>query len=276
MISIQCPVIRNFCLLLSLSFCTTVKAEPIYKKPKNSEYRILSTDNFFSRHAEGWHWYSLRESNVRESPLRGSIVKKTEQNLPSPTEVIESQRKGLEQKLHTAIVTPTQENIVSYILAQRALMDQSQRFSETWQRVVMNTPSLDETLQHPVDQKARHVYYDEHHKTLQRKIKSLAQDYGLFFFFKKDCAYCHHFAPIVKHFAETYGWFVLPVSLDGGRLKEFPKAKRNNGIAERLQVSQVPALIALHVWTCRECQEVFFEFIHKSICHVSGLLKAYF
>ena len=29
-------------------------------------------------------------------------------------------------------------------------------------------------------------------------------------------------------------------------LPEFPHARRNNGIAERLQISHVPALIALH------------------------------
>ncbi len=34
--------------------------------------------------------------------------------------------------------------------------------------------------------------------------------------------------------------------MDGGTLSEFPNAKQNNGIAERLQIAHVPALIALH------------------------------
>ena len=41
-------------------------------------------------------------------------------------------------------------------------------------------------------------------------------------------------------------WSVLGISLDGGTLPEFPTAKQNNGIAERLQIGHVPALIALH------------------------------
>ena len=36
------------------------------------------------------------------------------------------------------------------------------------------------------------------------------------------------------------------MSLDGGRLPEFPNAKRDNGISKRLQIAHVPALIALH------------------------------
>ena len=135
---------------------------------------------------------------------------------------------------------------MAYIITQKALMDQSQRFSESWQRVIMTTPALDETLVHPVDQSARHVYYDEQAKAFSKHMKGLAQEYGLFFFFRKNCAYCHNFAPIVKRFAQKYGWSVLPISLDGGTLPEFPNARRDNGMAERLQITHVPALIALH------------------------------
>jgi len=112
--------------------------------------------------------------------------------------------------------------------------------------LTITTPSLDETLVHPVDQNARHLYYAAHHQDLEKQIKKLASEYGLFFFFRKNCAYCHHFAPIVKRFAQKYGWSVLPISLDGGTLPEFPNSKQNNGIAERLNIAHVPALIALH------------------------------
>ena len=126
------------------------------------------------------------------------------------------------------------------------VMDQSERFSKGWKEVVLRTPSLDETLIHPVDQNARHIYYQERHQDITKRIKALAQEYGLFFFFKGTCAYCHHFAPIVKDFAKKHGWSVLAVSLDGGTLPEFPGARRDNGMAAHLQVSHIPALIAFH------------------------------
>jgi len=196
---------------------------------------------FFDKHAEGWHWYQDSDQNPVSSDQKKSPL--------NPTGTIEDQRKKLEQKLHAAIIEPTRENIMSYILAQKMVMDQSQRFSESWKRVVMTTPSLDETLVHPVDQNARQVYYDEQNKDLQTHIKGLAQDYGLFFFFREKCPYCHAFAPIVKRFSQKYGWTVLGISMDGGTLPEFPNAKRDNGISRRLQIAHVPALIALHPTT---------------------------
>lgn len=211
----------------------------------SSKYRVKAQPSaFFERHAEGWHWYqdSLSESEVKKE----KTTQRKAAPPQTPTEAIEAQRKEIETKLHAAIVEPTRENLMAYIITQKALMDQSQRFSESWQRVVMTTPALDETLTHPVDQSARHVYYDEQAKAFSKHMKGLSQEYGLFFFFRQNCAYCHNFATIVKRFAQKYGWSVLPISLDGGTLPEFPNARRDNGMATRLQVGHVPALIALH------------------------------
>jgi conjugal transfer pilus assembly protein TraF len=90
------------------------------------------------------------------------------------------------------------------------------------------------------------VYYDEQAKAFSKHMKIFSQEYGLFFFFRQNCTYCHNFAPIVKRFSQKYGWSVLPISLDGGSLPEFPNARRDNGMAARLQITHVPALIALH------------------------------
>lgn len=204
---------------------------------------LAEESSFFQRKAEGWHWYQNQDSEIRKQ----ESGKKAEKNVSqTPSQQIETQRKKLETKLHAAIIEPTRENLIAYITAQKALMDQSQKFSDVWKQVVMTIPSLDETLQHPVDQNARHVYYASHRQQVEKQIKKLAQEYGLFFFFRKNCSYCHHFAPIVKRFAQKYGWSILPISLDGGTLPEFPNTKQNNGIAERLNITHVPALIALH------------------------------
>lgn len=203
------------------------------------EDKAPALPSFFERKAEGWHWYRDQESEIREQESGRKLTQ-------TPTQAIEKQRKNLETKLHAAIVEPTPENLMAYITAQKTLMDQSQRFSEMWKQVVMTTPSLDETLQHPVDQNAQHIYYAEKNKELTKRIKALAKEYGLFFFFKGKCPYCHDFAPIVKHFAKKHGWSVLSVSMDGGTVAEFPNARVNNGIATRLQVAHVPALIAFH------------------------------
>ncbi len=231
----RCASLTSIILCIFIIDISFLKAQPEAK----------SVPTFFEKRAEGWHWYedSLREDKIKENEKSENPANSSFQ---TPTQTIEVQRKNLERKLHAAIVEPIRENLIAYMIAQKALMDQSQRFSESWQRVVMTTPVLDETLVHPVDQSARHLYYDEQAKELSKRIKRLAQEYGLFFFFRNNCPYCHSFAPIVKRFAQKYGWSVLAISLDGGVLPEFPNARHDNGIATRLQISHSPALIALN------------------------------
>ena len=250
-------VLSSFSMLKAESSVSSLASQKdnFSVSPDSNPHEIKSLEakppSFFEKRAEGWHWYENRlRLNDRRTDKRAeeksSSGGSSSSSAPTPTEKIEAQRKALETKLHTAILEPSDENLITYILAQKALMDQSQRFSEVWKKVVLNTPSLDETLIHPVDQNARHIYYDEQRNKLSKKIQALASEYGLFFFFRKNCSYCHHFAPIVKRFADKYNWSVLGISLDGGLLSEFPHAKRDNGISARLGISHVPALIALH------------------------------
>jgi conjugal transfer pilus assembly protein TraF len=250
-ISNQWSVIRNVVVgkdyrpllfLLLIAESSWLNAEPTSQRSP----QVVAQISFFERHAEGWHWYQDRESEIRDQ----ESGEKTQQIVPqTPTQAIEAQRKALETKLHAAIIEPSRENITAYLFAQKALMDQSERFSEEWKKVVMTTPALDESLVHPVDQNARPLYYAEQRKDLEKRIKGLAQEYGLFFFFRQNCSYCHGFAPLVKRFSEKYGWSVLAISLDGSStsiLPEFPHAKRDNGIAKKLQITHVPALVAIH------------------------------
>lgn len=245
-LSIQKKIVRGlrlFCIASGILVMQKYNALTLEQNENLNNGWRLTPSSFFENHAEGWHWYQSQETGVRDQESGKKEEKKSSQ---TPTQVIEEQRKELETKLHAAILEPTQANLMSYITAQKALMDQSQRFSEMWKQVVMTTPSLDETLTHPVDQNAQHIYYGEKNKELAGRIKALSAEYGLFFFFKGKCPYCHHFAPIVKHFAQKHGWSVLGISMDGGTLAEFPNARLNNGIAIRLQVAHVPALIAFH------------------------------
>ena len=47
----------------------------------------------------------------------------------------------------------------------------------------------------------------------------------------------------MRFIQEHYGVTVLAISLDGGTLPDFPNAKMDNGMAETLGVTQVPAYV---------------------------------
>jgi conjugal transfer pilus assembly protein TraF len=140
-------------------------------------------------------------------------------------------REDAERKRALAIVKPTPENLKSYIVAQEALMDRASVFSDVWRRVIWANPELNYQLRNPSNNSAIQVRDVQRTRKEAETLASLTRDWGLFFFFRSDCPYCHRMAPTLKFLSEQYGIAVFPVSLDGGGLPEFPKPSRDNGMA---------------------------------------------
>ena len=153
--------------------------------------------------------------------------------------------KDLKAKLVLSIIEPTPENVKSYIVAQGAYMDKSSTFSDVWQRVVWQNPDVNYELKRPANNAAIKTY---NALNMQNEIKTVAQfskeDWGLFFFFRSDCPYCHRMAPMLKTFSETYGITIFPISEDGGGLPEYPNPQADTaGLSKQLELDVVPALI---------------------------------
>jgi len=212
-----------------------------------SLHQAIYADPFFQDHARGWHWYERQEQapGDREQDVLDS-VEKTNPSPQSPTELIKSYRKELESRLHRAWVYPTPQNLRAYQEIQQDLMNRSKVFATVWMQNVYQHPELDHTLVYPVNQQARHIQNDLEKQQAHQTIQDLSKSYGLFFFFSSDCPYCHQFAPIVKRFAQTYGWEVVAISVDGGSIAEFPNAQVDNGVFEAWNVKALPSLFAVN------------------------------
>lgn len=207
--------------------------------------------SFYNRKAEGWHWYEPQplktEQQKKEEDSKEKKVPNPEApKMPEgPLEQLEAFKQEIRYLKAKAMIEPTFENLKAYMEIQKEVMDRASAFSNQWLQVLYRTPHLDRTLEWPVSQVGRHAYLDEQRKTLERRIKDLSKTHGLFFFYSTGCAYCKHFAPIVKSFASKYGWNVIAISMDGGLLPEFPKATPNNGTAEALGIQSLPTLMAV-------------------------------
>jgi conjugal transfer pilus assembly protein TraF len=130
------------------------------------------------------------------------------------------------------------------------LVAQASTFADVAQRVARGTPALDPSLQgRPVNARALEVFESQQSSDRAQMVASLARDHVLIFFFRGDCPYCHAFAPTLDAFRARYGLKVLAISLDGGTLPGFADARRDNGIATTLQVSQVPAVFLAQPFT---------------------------
>lgn len=205
--------------------------------------------SFYADHERGWHWYEVQPIDT-ETEIKKEIENKEKtQAMPKPKtakEVVDAYKQELENRLAAAWVNPTPRNIQNYQEMQKDMMDRSKSFSDGWMQSIFANPALDHTIVSPVNQKARHVQLDLEKKETEEIIKSLSTDYGLFFFFSGDCDYCHEFAPIVKAFSQKYGWQVLPITLNGGKLEEFPNAQPDNGLFLQWNVQVLPALYAVN------------------------------
>lgn len=111
-------------------------------------------------------------------------------------------------------------------------------------RVTWATPSLDPDANgtRPMTPSATSLWDAEKARARRVKWAALSQTHGFIFFFKSDCPYCHRFAPALRHFSQKTGIVITPISLDGNGIPDFPDFLSDNGIANRLNVTQVPAL----------------------------------
>ena len=217
---------------------------------------------YYREHEEGWFWYRNPAEEpkpfipVPVAPPAAPPSSKVEPPNNDPLQRLARQKEDLERLQALAILEPTREHVSAYLEKHVALMEQSARFADAWQNVVWTTPEYDNTLRAPTGN-AAYIQADVQSEALDQRLSEAAQRYGLMFFFRGSCPHCHRFAPVLKAFAERYGFDILPVSLDGGALPEFPKPQSNVDAATALQVESVPAVYLIEPRTRTVAPAIF-------------------
>lgn len=177
----------------------------------------------------------------REKPRKPGAAAPT----VSATEQLAVISRQLDELRAKAILSPTSENVAAYIRYQRVQLDRASTFADSWQRTVWQDPSLDYTLQRPVNTLGKTAWLDQRKNDQQTTMATLSKRYGLFFFYSSDCAACSAFSPVVKAIQNEYNIQVLPVSMDGGPNPYFRNYVVNAGQYEKMGLSggTVPALV---------------------------------
>lgn len=159
--------------------------------------------------------------------------------------------KALDELRAKAILEPTTENVAAYIRYQREQLDRASTFADVWQRAIWQDPSLDYTLQRPVNTLGKNAWLEQRQSDQAATMAALSRRYGLFFFFSSSCGACEAFSPVLKGLSEQYNLSVLPVSMDGGPNATFRNYVVDHGQYQRmgLQGGQVPALVLFDTLT---------------------------
>ncbi len=199
--------------------------------------------SFYDDHERGWHWYETLQQEEEERLFKEKDAK-TEQ-YPATKELKKYQAE-LEEAKAKAVLHPTERNVLEYQQKQYEMIEKSGKFADVWMKNVYLNPNVDATLNSPIFAPAKRIHLGEQHQRRAQKIRQLSQEYGLFFFFKKQCPYCEEFAPIVKSFSEKYNWEVLAISEFGEKLPMFERNLQDNGLAETWGVNSYPSLFAVN------------------------------
>lgn len=227
------------------------------QEPHRQDDANTPTAPYWSDTWRGWHFYEDPEPDTNEPPAAP----------PKPTpqppaiqaarpitvpELIEFDRlqKAVESYRNIAIMRPTEANVRRYMELEAKVVARASYFADVAQRVAWATPELDPTLHgRPVNAKALEVFDRDQMASRSQSVAALAKDHVLFFFYRSDCAHCHAFAPTLAAFEARHGIKVVAISVDGGPMPGFADVRADNGIANTLKVTQVPAVFLAQPYT---------------------------
>ena len=204
---------------------------------------VVQAGNYYAEHEVGWFWYDDPKEVTVEHPMTP-----TPQST-DPNVIVNTAKQRINTALNQAIVSPTVENITKYIELQEAMGARAETISTVWQQALLKRPDLNYSLKHPTNNVALQVYHEEESRKKETAVAAFAKKTGLFFFYKSTCPYCQRFAPILKSFAARYGLTVIPVTMDGIPLPEFPDSRTDNGQSKQFQVTVTPSLFAVNPYT---------------------------
>ena len=204
----------------------------------------------------GFNWYPPDAPPKKEEPKKEEPKKEEEKKVEvKKAEVpkdIKKMKTVAEIKVEVnrlrdvAIMNPTQENMYAYLSANQYVMDKSAYFTDMWRRTVWQNPEIDYNVRSPQANFAQVALKDSKNMQSDALMARLSKTHGIVFFFRSDCEFCHMQAPIVRMLKDQYQIEVLPVSLDGRGIKEFPQVRPDNGISMVLSrgrgIDTVPAM----------------------------------
>jgi conjugal transfer pilus assembly protein TraF len=154
----------------------------------------------------------------------------------------EEMRRELKRREDQAVMIPSEQNIKDYLELWKVVQQKGTVFADNWRRVVWQNADLDYSTQRSMNNSAIKTYDEQREVQQEEKLKTLAANHGLIFFFRSDCPYCKAEAPVIKSLAERYGLDILAVSTDGGTLPEFPNAVDGRAKATSWGIDRVPAI----------------------------------
>lgn len=192
----------------------------------------------------GWFWYN--EPKKPSEPVKPPPPEQRPVPDFSKMTAVEQANilKGfMQEALNRAILNPTRENTATFLRWQKFWTDRASMFSQSFAAAQLSHPDLDYNLEYPhYNSMAPFVQTREQQKQ-QDAVTQLAQQYGMFYFYRGSDPIDVQMAGVVADFAKTNGISLIPVSVDGQIAATLPQSRPDTGQSRSMNIQHFPALM---------------------------------
>ncbi|MHC1478583.1 conjugal transfer protein TraF, partial [Klebsiella pneumoniae] len=160
----------------------------------------------------GWQWYNEKlKPRDEERPAAPAAP-------PPQMDILEKQavlQHATKKALAEAILYPSVPAFVKFFRLQNYWTQQAGLFSMSAKKAMLENPELDYNLQYSHYNGTVKNQLAADYAEQRQAISTLAQHYGVMFFYRGREAIDGQLVQVIKNFRETYGLSVIPVSVDG-------------------------------------------------------------
>lgn len=192
----------------------------------------------------GWFWYN--EPKKPPEPVKPPPP--APQPIPdfSKMSAVDQAKvlKGyMQEALNRAILYPTRENTATFLRWQKFWTDRASMFSQSFAAAQLSHPDLDYNLEYPHYNSMAPFVQTRDQQQQQDAVAQLAQQYGLFYFYRGSDPIDVQMAGVVSDFAKTNGISLIPVSVDGQFAASLPESRPDSGQSRAMNIMHYPALM---------------------------------
>lgn len=140
-----------------------------------------------------------------------------------------------------AIDNPTEKNVLTIKLMEKVMRQKAMNFATQNALVSVKYPVFNATTPTGNNTSLKDQYYKNRARDIL--FEDLAKSKVFWFFYSSNCPQCDYQAATLNGVAQSMGWNVLAISMDGKPLDNglFPNFVNNNGHAQKLGLMALPA-----------------------------------
>ncbi|GEM_PF-4168133 len=199
----------------------------------------------------GWHWYN--ETPVQKEKKEQKDNKKHNRLYKDFLQLTPSQQLKILQHATTelrdkAILTGDVADIANYKRAQDLWVAKATAFTVGWQRMLLENPNLNYSLQYSHENALAPIMQQREHDLEKSAITNLAKQNGLLVFYKANEKSDQLFANVMKSFSQNYHISVMLVAEDDNTNSSYQNIRvdKNYEHAHALGVNYFPALLLVN------------------------------